>query len=92
MDLGKQEVVIVELDLKKWHDYAHDSSEFSLELNQINFSLGDLVTTILNEYGIIVKIGEHSRHKTDKTEYCHVLIDGHIRCYLPFALIKIKST
>ena len=26
-----------------------------------------------------------------KTEYYHVLIEGHVYCYLPFALIKIEK-
>ncbi len=55
------------------------------------FFIGDLVTTILGEYGIIVKIGEHNVYRSDNTEYYHVLICNHIQCYLPFALIKIKS-
>ena len=53
--------------------------------------IGDLVSTVLGEYGIIVDIGEHTRYKSDNTEYYHVLIGQHIYFYLPFALIKIKK-
>jgi len=55
------------------------------------FKIGDLVSTVLGEYGIIVDIGEHIRYKSDNTEYYHVLIGQHVYCYLSFALIKIKK-
>ncbi len=61
-------------------------------LDYLIFDIGDLVTTILGEYGIIVNIGEHTMYKTDKTQYYHVLIENHIHCYLPFALIKVKKS
>ena len=60
-------------------------------LGDIKFEIGDLVTTILGEYGIIIGIGEHIVHKSDETEYYHVLIEDHIYCYLPFALIKVEK-
>jgi len=60
-------------------------------LGDMKFEIGDLVTTILGEYGIIVAIGEHVTYKSDETEYYHVLIEDHIYCYLPFALIKIEK-
>ena len=62
-----------------------------LVIDEFQFEVGDLVTTILGDYGIIIKIGKHSMHNIDKTDYCHVLIGGYIRCYMPFALIKIKK-
>jgi len=61
-------------------------------LGDMKFEIGDLVTTILGEYGIIIAIGEHTVHKTDETEYYHVLIEDYVYCYLPFALIKIKKS
>ena len=62
---------------------------FILEEQKLN--IGDLVTTILGDYGIVINIGEHNLYKSDNTEYYHVLIEGHIHCYLSFALIKIKK-
>ena len=38
-----------------------------------------------------LNIGEHNLYKSDNTEYYHVLMNGHIHCYLSFALIKIKK-
>ena len=62
-----------------------------LVIDEFKFQIGDLVTTILGDYGIIVKIGKHSKYDIDKTDYYHVLIDDHVRCFMPFALIKIKK-
>ena len=58
-----------------------------------NFTLniGDLVTTILGEYGIIVGFGKHTVYDIDKTNYYHVLINDNVQYYLPFALIKIEK-
>ena len=62
-----------------------------LIIDEFKFQVGDLVTTILGDYGIIIKIGQHDKHPTDKTDYYHVLIGDHVRCFMPFALIKIKN-
>lgn len=62
-----------------------------LTIDDFIFDVGDLVTTVLGEYGIIVKIGQHYEHITDKTQYYHVLIGDSVYCYLGFALIKIKK-
>jgi len=62
-----------------------------LTIDAFRFSVGDLVVTVLGEYGIVTKIGQHNQHPTDKTEYYHVLINDHVYCYLAFALIKIKK-
>ena len=62
-----------------------------LTIDAFKFSVGELVTTVLGDYGIIVKVGQHDQHPTDKTDYYHVLINGHIYCYLAFALIKMKK-
>ena len=62
-----------------------------LIINEFKFQVGDLVTTILGEYGVIIKIGKHDKFGTDKTDYYHVLIEGYVKCYMPFALIKIKK-
>jgi hypothetical protein len=62
-----------------------------LTLNNKEFNVGDLVTTILGDYGIIISIGEHNTHRANNTEYYHVLIDTYVQCYLPFALIKVKN-
>jgi len=60
-------------------------------IDEFKFKIGDLVSTILGEYGIVIKIGKHSKYDIDKTDYYHVLIEDHIQCFLPFALIKIKN-
>ena len=62
-----------------------------LVIDYFKFSVGDLVTTVLGDYGVIVKIGQHDKYPTDRIDYYHVLIDGYIYCYLAFALIKIKK-
>ncbi len=62
-------------------------------LDHLKFDLGELVMTIMGNYGIVVGFGKHlSYPKTDKCDYYHVLIDGEISCYLPFSLKKIKNT
>lgn len=61
-------------------------------LGEMKFDIGDLVTTILGEYGVIIGIGEHIVYKNDETEYYHVLIGADVFCYLPFALKKVKKT
>ena len=60
-------------------------------LNAFKFEVGDLVKTILGEYGIITGYGKHTKYKADETEYYYVLINEHIHYYLPFALIKVKK-
>lgn len=62
-----------------------------LIIDEFKFKVGDLVTTILGDYGIIVKIGKHNKYDIDRTDYYHVLIEEHVRCFMPFALIKIKN-
>ena len=70
-------------------DWAFDPSNFIL--GDIRFKIGDLVTTILGDYGIIVGFGRHKIYNMDETDYYHVLIEDHVHFYLPFALIKIKK-
>jgi hypothetical protein len=60
-------------------------------IDEFKFKIGDLVSTILGEFGIIIKIGKHEKYRIDDTNYYHVLIDDRIQCFLPFALIKIKN-
>ncbi len=62
-----------------------------LVIDTFKFRVGELVTTILGEYGVVIKIGKHDKYGTDKTVYYHVLIGGYVKCYMPFALIKIKN-
>lgn len=62
----------------------------NLILDCFKLKVGDLVTTILGEFGIVLGFGNNSVCKTDKTEYYFVLVDGYVRNYLPHALIKIK--
>ena len=62
-----------------------------LTINAFKFNVGELVITVLGEYGVVVKVGQHDKYPTDKTDYYHVLIGDHIYCYLAFALIKVKK-
>ena len=64
----------------------------SCVLDYLLFSVGDLVTTVLGDYGIILKYGKHAKYPTDGVEYYHVLIKNEIHCYLPYALIKIENS
>tara|TARA_Y100000592_G_C5396438_1_gene280871 strand:+ start:504 stop:725 length:222 start_codon:yes stop_codon:yes gene_type:complete len=62
-----------------------------LTINAFKFNVGELVITVLGEYGVVVKVGQHDKYPTDRTDYYHVLIGDHIYCYLAFALIKVKK-
>jgi len=52
-------------------------------------SLGDLVTTILEEYGIIVGFGKHPEYDLDQTEYCYVLIGSRVYNYMTESIKKV---
>ena len=52
-------------------------------------SLGDLVTTILEEYGIIVGFGKHPEYDLDRTEYCYVLIGSRVYNYMTESIKKV---
>jgi hypothetical protein len=62
-----------------------------LVIDDLKFEVGDLVTTILGNYGVIVGFGKHSRYESDSSFYYYVLIDEVIQHYLPMALIKINK-
>jgi|TARA_R110000824_G_scaffold352095_1_gene539161 hypothetical protein len=51
--------------------------------------LGDLVTTILEEYGIIVGFGKHPEYDLDQTEYCYVLIGSRVYNYMTESIKKV---
>ena len=55
------------------------------------FSVGDLVRTIMGEYGIILGQGPHEIYYKDMSNYYKVLIDGNIYHYIAGALKKIKT-
>ena len=57
----------------------------------MKFEIGELVMTVLGDYGIIIGFGRHPKYDIDETSYYHVLINGYIYCYLPIALVKIKN-
>ena len=54
-----------------------------------DISLGDLVTTILEEYGIIVGFGKHPEYDLDQTEYCYVLIGSRVYNYMTESIKKV---
>ena len=62
-----------------------------LVLGDFEFKTGDLVMTVLGDYGIVVGFGKHMKYGIDDSEYYYVLINNHVQYYLPFALIKIKK-
>ena len=59
--------------------------------NTSKFKVGDLVTTLLQEYGIIVGFGKHPDHEKDNTEYCYVLIDNQVYNYLASSIKKVEK-
>ena len=62
-----------------------------LVLGEFKLKAGDLVMTVLGDYGIVVGFGKHNKYNIDDSEYYYVLINNHVQCYLPFALIKMKK-
>ena len=62
-----------------------------LVIDEFRFEIGDLVTTVLGKYGIIVGSGKHAKYNTDNSFYYYVLVEGNVQHFLPFALIKIKN-
>ena len=61
-------------------------------LDHLRFDIGELVTTIMGEYGIVIGFGRHSKYgESDKCDYYHVLINGEISCYLPYSLQKVEK-
>ena len=59
--------------------------------NTSKFKVGDLITTLLQEYGIIVGFGKHPDHEKHNTEYCYVLIDNQVYNYLASSIKKVKK-
>ena len=66
-----------------------------VEFSNERFEIGDLVSTILGEHGVIVAYGPHTDHhnfsKHDKTNYYQVLIEGNVRHYISASLRKYKK-
>lgn len=62
-----------------------------LIIDEFRFNVGDLVSTVLGEYGIVLGYGKHKVHPSDHSEYYYVLIKDSIHYYLPCALIKIQK-
>jgi hypothetical protein len=65
--------------------------EEDLLIDGWKFSIGELVMTLLGEYGVIIGIGRHPDHKTDRTEYYKILINGYTYHYLSCGLTRIKK-
>ena len=61
-------------------------------LEHLRFKIGELVTTIMGDYGVVVGFGKHSKYsESDNCDYYHVLINGEVSCYLPFSLQKVEK-
>jgi hypothetical protein len=64
----------------------------SYTLDHLKFEIGELVTNIVGEYGIIVGFGRHIKYpESDNCNYYHVLIGGYVSCYLPYSLQKVEK-
>ena len=59
--------------------------------NPPKLKVGDLVTTLLQEYGVVIGFGKHPDHKHDKTEYCYLLIENQVYNYLSYTVKKVKK-
>ena len=57
----------------------------------LQLKVGDLVTTILEEYGVVLGFGKHPDYKNDETEYCYLLIGNQIYNYLSCAIKKVEK-
>ena len=55
------------------------------------FNIGDLVETVMGEYGIILGYGPHTIYYNDKSNYYKVLIDGDIFHYISNGLKKVEK-
>ena len=53
--------------------------------------VGDLVTTVMGEIGIIVGKGPHADYMKDQTQYYYVLVEGFVYHYVSAGLKKIKN-
>ena len=53
--------------------------------------LGDLVQTVLGEYGVVVGLGPHSIFYNDKSNYFKVLIKGYVYHYISGSLRKVNK-
>ena len=64
---------------------------YIVDKNIENLEVGDLVTTVLGEYGVIVGFGKHPESESDKTEYCYILMNEHVYHYLTASVRKVKK-
>ena len=70
------------------YTYCHDTLK---EIKDEVIELGDLVQTILGEYGVVVGHGPHSIFYKDKSNYFKVLIKGYVYHYVSGSLKKINK-
>ena len=62
-------------------------------IKEINcFEVGDLVVTIMGEYGVVLGVGPHVDYMKDQTRYYYVLIDGTVYHYIAAWLLKHKKS
>ena len=55
------------------------------------FKVGDLVVTLMGEYGIVVGQGKHDVFYQDRSNYLKVLINGNVYNYIAGSLKLIKK-
>ena len=55
------------------------------------YEIGELVETIMGQYGIIIGFGPHEIYYSDKSNYYKVLIDGYIYHYIASGLRKVAK-
>ena len=62
-----------------------------LIIDSLKLEIGDLVMTILGDYGVVVGYGKHPANSSDKTDYYRILIDDNIYHYLSHALMRVEK-
>ena len=55
------------------------------------FNIGDLVETLLGEYGVVIGYGPHTIYYKDESNYYKVLIDGHVYHYISSGIKKVEK-
>ena len=53
------------------------------------YEVGELVETIMGQYGIVLGFGPHTTYHNDRSNYYKVLIDGYIYHYVSIGLKKV---
>ena len=67
---------------------TYHNEVYIIDRNIEDLKVGDLVTTIMGKYGVILGFGKHPDFQKYKTKYYYVLIENEIYHYLPHSIIK----